>query len=307
VIGITFVILVVFIINNMDKKQTQEFTYVDKNTSIQEYIQDEIVYEENEVENVDDDLVVLYKGDEIDLNPSIQFFYNNFLAMKYMSKDGGITYYKVGSEKAKEAKQKMIRRFERTFYNFENDTYIGVSKGRITTDDEEVENPFPLGHGLTCIVMNVSHEFAFSKKFDPFPRKSTKVTDFPNIDDREFYTKRDVDKIDLDNDGKEEYIVLLLNSEGLNASSEILLYDSEYKIIDSLVTLPNGYWVGEEKTEKNKVLLSLEDVTYIDLDNDGKMEIFISLPGYEWEVVDILKYSDGKIEGKTNYEVSLST
>ena len=305
IIGIIFVILVIFVLN-IDNKQGQKVTYIDKNTSIQEYIQDEIVYEKDEVQNDDGDLIVLYKGDEINLNPGIQFLYNNYLAMKYMSKDGGTTYYKVGSEKAEEAKQEMVRRFERIFYNYENGTYVGTSRGRIRTDDEENENPFPLGHGLTCIVMNVSHEFAFSKKFEPFLRTSTRIHDFPKIEDKT-YTNMDVQKIDLDNDGKDEYIVLLLNNEGLNASSEILLYDSEYKIIDSLVTLSDGYWIGDERKEENKVFLSLDDVTYIDIDNDGKMEIFISLPGYEWEVVDLLKYSDGKIEGKTNYEVSLST
>ena len=45
---------------------------------------------------------------------------------------------------------------------------------------------------------------------------------------------------------------------------------------------------------------------YIDLDNDGIMEILIKVPQYEGSQLSILKYNKGKIDGKTNLEVNVS-
>ena len=85
----------------------------------------------------------------------------------------------------------------------------------------------------------------------------------------------------------------------------ISLLDSNYKKVADLAILKNGFW-GDIKEESSKVFLSLKDVDYIDLDNDGIMEILIKVPQYEGSQLSILKYNKGKIDGKTNLEVNVS-
>ena len=59
--------------------------------------------------------------------------------------------------------------------------------------------------------------------------------------------------------------------------------------------------------KEEKMNLSLNFVKdYIDLDNDGIMEILIKIPQYEGSKLSILKYNKGKIDGKTNLEVNVS-
>ena len=77
-----------------------------------------------------------------------------------------------------------------------------------------------------------------------------------------------------------------------------------YKKIADLVTLENGFWANI-KEENQKVFLSLDNVEYIDIDNDGIMEIIIQVPTYEIMEISIVKYSNNKIEGKTNVKASL--
>ena len=122
----------------------------------------------------------------------------------------------------------------------------------------------------------------------------------------------DINEIDLDGDGKSEYIVCYtvnyekgqIGDVEPQASSGIMLFDFNYKKIADLVTLENGFW-GNFKEESYKRFLSLEEVEYIDIDNDGKMEIIIEVPTYEGIQISILKYSNNKVEGKTDLQASL--
>lgn len=60
--------------------------------------------------------------------------------------------------------------------------------------------------------------------------------------------------------------------------------------------------------ENSKVFLTLDDVEYIDIDNDGIMEIIIKLPQYESEGISelsVVKYNRGKLEGKTVVKASV--
>ena len=54
------------------------------------------------------------------------------------------------------------------------------------------------------------------------------------------------------------------------------------------------------------MFLSLNDVEYLDLDDDGIMEILIKIPSYEGNKLSILKYNKGKIEGNVNLEVNVN-
>ena len=49
--------------------------------------------------------------------------------------------------------------------------------------------------------------------------------------------------------------------------------------------------------------LTLDDVEYIDLENDGETEIIIDLPTYEGEKISLVKYFDNKIEGEKNLQI----
>ena len=83
-----------------------------------------------------------------------------------------------------------------------------------------------------------------------------------------------------------------------------MLFDSNYKKIADLVTLENGFW-GNIKEEDRKIFLSLDDVDYIDIDNDEIMEIIIKVPTYEGTQISVVKYNEGKIEGETDVKASV--
>ena len=56
--------------------------------------------------------------------------------------------------------------------------------------------------------------------------------------------------------------------------------------------------------DKN-VFLSLKDITYVDIDNDGILEILVQEPTDEADVVCVYKYANGNLEGEINVEVKL--
>ena len=127
------------------------------------------------------------------------------------------------------------------------------------------------------------------------------------------YSSVDINKIDLDGDGKEEYIVCYtidykkgdIGDGEPQASSGIMLFDNNYKKIADLANLQNGFW-SNIKEESNKVFLSLKDVEYADIDNDGVMEILIKIPAYEGSKLSILKYNRGDINGNINLKVNVN-
>ena len=83
-----------------------------------------------------------------------------------------------------------------------------------------------------------------------------------------------------------------------------MLFDYNYKKIADLVTLENGFWANI-KEEARKIFLHLDNVEYIDIDNDGNMEIIIEVPTYDGTKISILKYSNNKVEGETNLKASV--
>ena len=83
-----------------------------------------------------------------------------------------------------------------------------------------------------------------------------------------------------------------------------LVYDSNFNKVDRLAYIEDGFWYGIHELI-NKRNLSLNDVEYLDIDKDNKMEIIVEIPVYEGEGVSIYKYDNGKITGDTNYEIIL--
>ena len=194
-------------------------------------------------------------------------------------------------------------KYNTKYYNYENGKYVGEKTG--TFGEQTTE-------GESC-VENVS-KIAISKKTDALPRTYSTIKKLPKeLEEMADYSSVEINKIDLDGDGKEEYIVCYtvdykegeIGDGEPEASSGIMLLDSNYKKVADLAILKNGFW-GDIKEESSKVFLSLKDVDYIDLDNDGIMEILIKIPQYEGSKLSILKYNKGKIDGKTNLEVNVS-
>jgi len=188
-------------------------------------------------------------------------------------------------------------KYNTTYYNYENAKYVGETAGKLQDGVYEGSKK----------VSNVK-KIAMSQKYNAIPRAYTKIEKLPQeLIDMADYSKVEINAIDLDGDGKNEYVVCPIINYGEGdigdgkpvAYSEIILFDSNYKKLENLISL-------DIQNMDYKTFLTLDDVEYIDIDNDGKMEILIYIPAYEsGPQVSVIKYNNGKIEGDTNYKASV--
>lgn len=194
------------------------------------------------------------------------------------------------------------RMYNVTYYNYENGKYEGTTKGEF---GEETYDGYSL-------VDNVK-KIAMTKEYNAIPRSYTRIKELPKeLIDMADCTSVDIDSIDLDNDGKEEKVVCYTVSYSKGqigdgepqATSGMMLFDSNYRKIADLATLEDGFWAGF-KEEDRKMFFSLDETEYIDIDNDNIMEIIINVPVYEGIRISILKYSNGIIEGETGLKASV--
>ena len=192
--------------------------------------------------------------------------------------------------------------YNTTYYNYEKGQYLGETKGDFGEQTYE---------GVS-IVNNVKR-IAISEKYNAIPREYKVIEELPNeLIDMADYTKVTINSIDLDGDNEKEYIVCYCSNYPKNeigdgepvASSGIMLLDNDYKKIADLVELKNGFWANIKEEDK-KIFLSLDDVEYIDIDEDNIMEIIIKIPTYEGTKLSILKYKNNKIDGETNFQASV--
>jgi len=235
--------------------------------------------EEDEIsENQIEENVVLYRGIEISKKSGIQVLI-----------DMDIT-------------QEATKKYNTKYHNYEKGKYEGITEG--TFGKETYEG---------CSIVNNVKRIAMTQKYNAIPRKYREIKELPEqLSDMADYSSVDINEIDLDGDGKNEYLVCFtvnykegeIGDGKPQASSGIMLMDSNYKLIDNLVSLENGFWANI-KEENQKVFLSLDNVEYIDIDNDGKMEIIIEVPMYDGIQISIIRYNNNKIEGKTNYKASV--
>ena len=189
-----------------------------------------------------------------------------------------------------------------TYYNYENGKYAGTTKGEFGKETYD---------GYSAV--NNVNRIAMTKEYNAIPRSYTRINELPKeLIDMADCTSVDIDSIDLDNDGKEEKVVCYTVSYSKGqigdgepqASSGIILFDSNYKKIADLASLEDGFWAGFKEDDR-KIFFSLDETEYIDIDNDNIMEIIINVPVYEGTRISILKYSNGIIEGKTNLKASV--
>lgn len=137
-------------------------------------------------------------------------------------------------------------------------------------------------------------------KYNAIPRISTKI-EMPNnivnnIEEIKDYDQYEIEKVDLDGDSKYEYIIAL--KESGNGDSKIIVANNAGEKIGELILNKCGYWPWEDKTQVTPSYEGLENVMYIDFDNDGKMEIFLQVMNYEWSDFYTFKYDNGKIIGE---------
>lgn len=272
--------LVFYIVQNRDN-DTEKL--VDTNTSMLESNVSEKTNVTNEQKESTDivnvnEYFILYNGYEIKNETGIQ----NLSDMKV----------------TEEAKTK----YNTKYYNYEKGKYVGETKGVFGNETYE---------GVS-VVENVK-KIAISEKYNAIPRIYTTLDKLPEqLKDMADYSSVKINSIDLDGDGKTEYVVCYtvnyakgeIGDGEPEASSGIILFDSNFKKVSDLVTLENGFW-GNIKEEDKKVFLSLDDTDYIDTDNDGIMEIILKVPTYEGTKISIVKYNNGKIEGEKNLKASV--
>ena len=193
------------------------------------------------------------------------------------------------------------KKYNIKYYNYEKEGYKGEKTG-IFGKEETYE-----GYSF---VSNVE-KIAISKKYDAMPRKTEKIKEIPDkLKEFDDYSNIDIEAIDLDGDGKKENIICVQKQTSKEdydvdeneAYSEIILFDSNFEKVATLAQWTNK---GVDKFNKD-VFLQLDDVIYVDIDNDGIMEILVDLPAYESSILSVLKYNNNKIQGDINIKVDMT-
>lgn len=234
----------------------------------------------NEIQKGNTDYILLYNGFEIEKNAGAQY-------MKY-----------------KELTDENTAKYSINYYNYNNNNFTGVSKGNF---GKEIE------YGIYSKVYNVDG-IATSQKFDLFPRKIEKVENIPaKIKNKDNEIKTTLVKIDLDGDNKFEYIAVETKkydvdlSEGfikpgvMEYSSTVILYNENFEKIDTLITINDDY------ADTIEYFTDIDDIKFLDIDNDGIVEILVEFPVWEGPVgVSIYKYNNGKLEGDVRYIASIT-
>jgi len=181
------------------------------------------------------------------------------------------------------------QKYNVTFYNYEQGRFAGTTVGRYKGDTGGYES-----------VENVK-TFAFSKQYNVFPRSYVMLNELPiQLVDMIDCSNIDVMEIDLDGDNKNEYIVCSqkdyseYDTDSEEAVSSVVLLNSEFEKIADIVTYTDDFIDGY------KSYLSIDDITCIDIDEDGIMEILMDIPGWEWCTVKIVKYANGRIYEGSN-------
>jgi hypothetical protein len=190
-----------------------------------------------------------------------------------------------------------------------NKTIGSYSWGYEETDEDDTTIYYNYRKG-ECIGETVGVSFqgpddypqiSISKKYEAIPRKYEDINTIPeelSLFDSDEAINVEINKIDLDGDGEEEYVCCytieyktgdysdMYKYELLKSHIEIL--DNDYNKIGSLIHLESD----------SDVYLSLEeDVEYIDIDNDNVMEILVEVPGWEWTNLEVFKYNNNQILG----------
>ena len=231
---------------------------------------------ENEVVTTTTDEIILYNGKEISKEAGVQ----------------ELTDMKITEEtKAK---------YNKKYSNFENGEYHGETMGVF---GEETYEGYSVVTNVKKIATTTNVKFAYGayEEIEGLPQEFSELADYTNVE---------IHKVDLEKDGIYEYLVCCqldykageIGDGEPEAYSNITLYNEDFEVVAKLAELKNGF-LGNIKEEDKKVFLSLDNVEYVDFENDDKMEIIIELPTYEGEKISLVKYFDNKIEGEKNLQI----
>ncbi len=216
-----------------------------------------------------DDIIVLYDGFELSKLPESKTFYQ--LDRRLLDDN--------------------LDKYNTTYYNYSNGRFEGSSNGII---EDQVD----------FVAVNGVGKIAINSNYNAIPRQFEKVLNIPEKLNELYQSHMDtfqINKIDLDGDGTSEYICsytsyIQMNGDDID-NSTITLLDGDLNVISDLVYLESD----------SSVKLSLDaNVEYIDIDNDGTMEILINIPGYEWFTIDTFKYNNGVLQGEKEHHLEAS-
>lgn len=268
------------IINEIDKIGTNEI--VDTNEMVNS-TEDILLMSDDSPTNEDktEDYVIVYQG----------------ISLLYVDREIDIF------EDDLSKKEEITNKYEREYYLYADGKLLGKGTGKLK----------PRGLDYYWIVeFDNSHEVAITKDFNPYPREITKVdsnipaqfadngkivTDINNdfgVDCRieEIYS------VDLDGDGKNEYLTFAVDET--NYFFAKCLISSDFKIISYLTAFKEVTEVFNELVNELSIMKSSE---IIDIDNDNIMEIIVEQPTYEGFLFDVFVYKNGIFFGEfLNYE-----
>lgn len=189
-------------------------------------------------------------------------------------------------------------KYEITYSNYEKGEFLGETKG--VFGEENIYDGY-------SYVENVK-KIAISEKINAMPRNAIEIKSLPKeLKELSDYSSVEIESIDLDNDGNIVCVNQYMSPEDYDnvneneTYSEIILFDSKFCKRATLASWENK---GVQELSK-ETCLQLEDVIYLDIDNDNNMEILINLPQYDSSLLSIIKYSDDKITGETDFKVNM--
>ena len=182
-----------------------------------------------------------------------------------------------------------------TYYNYENYSFKDSKLGTLSTQVYD---------GLVKID-NVG-KVAISEDYDAIPRNVKVVNSVPTIVSDNNPKIADYDTVktliaDLDGNGTDEYILVMANKT--TGFSKISFIDGKGQKVADLASIEKSKW---KKDSTSEYYLSISNIELIDVDNDGIMEIVVEIPHATGDpTVSLLKFNNGKLDGKTNIECSL--
>ncbi len=197
-------------------------------------------------------------------------------------------------------REKFHEKYNREYYLYSDGTFLGKAQGKMEAIGYYAywQITFPDTYN--------NEEVAISHDYDPYPRENTYTNaDFPkefNIGgtvlaqvDKQFSVNaqtKELSSVDLDGDGKNEYLALLLD-KGSNFFAKCLV-GSDFKVIAFITAF-------KEESDYFDNLIShytLQDSgEIIDVNNDGIMEILVELPHYELFTIKLFTYKNGTFSG----------
>ena len=176
-----------------------------------------------------------------------------------------------------------------TYYSYENyrkkDSSLGILSSQVYDGLAKIDD---VG------------KIAISEDYEAIPRSVKVVNTVPTIVSDNNPLISDYDSVktliaDLDGNGTDEYILILTNKK--------TAIDSKGAKIADLASIEKSKWKKDTNTE---YYLSISNIEIIDVDNDGIMEIVLEIPHATGNpTISLLKYNNGKLQGKTDIECSL--